>query len=82
MRVANDHNVPGILADCGGSMSCATCHVYLSEEWTDRMDPPSDEEVSMLEMAVAPQSNSRLSCQIIVTSELHGLLVNIPEKQF
>jgi len=82
MRAASDHDVPGMLADCGGSMSCATCHVHVAQEWIERVGPPGDEEAAMLEMAIDPQSDSRLSCQIIVSPDLSGLTLNIPEKQF
>ena len=82
MRVACDHDVPGILADCGGSMSCATCHVHVAEEWIERVGPPGEEESAMLEMAMDPQPDSRLSCQIVVSPDFEGLTLNIPEKQF
>lgn len=82
MRAANDHGVPGIIADCGGAMTCATCHVYVPEEWFDRLAPPSEDETTMLEVAIDPQPNSRLSCQIIVDGALDGLTVNIPKNQF
>ncbi len=82
MRVANDHGIPGIIADCGGSMTCATCHVYVPQEWLDRLEPPSEDETAMLEIAVDPQPNSRLSCQIVVSDRLEGLTVNVPKNQF
>jgi 2Fe-2S ferredoxin len=82
MRAANDHGVPGIVADCGGCLSCATCHVYVPEDWYDRLDPPSEDETAMLEIAVDPQANSRLSCQITVLPALDGLILNVPAKQF
>ena len=82
MRAANDHGVPGIVADCGGCLSCATCHVYVPEEWLDRLEPPSEDETAMLEVAMDPQPNSRLSCQIIVGGALDGLTVNVPKAQF
>jgi 2Fe-2S ferredoxin len=82
MRAASAHGVPGIFADCGGSMTCATCHVYLDPEWLELVGPASEEEATMLEMAVDPQANSRLSCQIIVEERLRGMVVNIPSSQF
>ena len=75
------NNVPGIDADCGGSMACATCHVYVKEEWLNKLEKIEDAEQDMLDMAFEPKKNSRLSCQIIVKEELDGLVVNTPSKQ-
>jgi 2Fe-2S ferredoxin len=82
MRAALDNGVPGIAADCGGCLSCATCHVYIAEDWLDRLEPASEDEVAALEIAVDPQPNSRLSCQVIVSPTIDGLTVNVPERQF
>lgn len=82
MRAANDHGVPGIVADCGGCMSCATCHVYVPEAWVARLDPPTEDETAMLESAIDPRPNSRLSCQVIVAPGLDGLTLNLPRNQF
>ena len=82
MRAANTNDVPGILADCGGSLTCATCHVYVANGWYDKLDPPGEIEESILEIAVDPQPESRLSCQIIVKPELEGLVVRVPKEQF
>ena len=81
MEGAVQNNIPGIDADCGGSMACATCHVYVKEEWFNKIDKPEDGEVDMIDMAFEPKKNSRLSCQLIVTDALEGLVVNIPSKQ-
>ena len=81
METALKHNVPGIDADCGGGMACATCHVYVKDEWLDKLPIKEDGEEDMLDMAFEPKKNSRLSCQIIVSDELDGLIVNIPSKQ-
>ena len=81
MEGAVQNNIPGIDADCGGSMACATCHVYVEEKWLDKMPKPEDGEVDMIDMAFEPKKNSRLSCQIIISDELDGLIVNIPSKQ-
>ena len=81
MEGAVQNNIPGIDADCGGSMACATCHVYVKEEWLDKLTTKEDGEEDMLDMAFEPKKNSRLSCQIIVSDELDGLIVNIPSKQ-
>ena len=81
MEGAVQNDIPGIDADCGGGMACATCHVYVKEEWLDKLKPKEDGEEDMLDMAFEPKRNSRLSCQIIVSDELDGLTVNIPSKQ-
>ena len=77
--VQND--IPGIDADCGGGMACATCHVYINDEWMEKLPKKDDGEEDMLDMAFEPKKNSRLSCQIIVSDDLDGLVVNIPSKQ-
>ena len=81
MEGAVQNNIPGIDADCGGSMACATCHVYVKEEWFNKLPKKEDGEEDMLDMAFEPKKNSRLSCQILVSNELDGLVVNLPEKQ-
>ena len=81
MEGAVQNNIPGIDADCGGGMACATCHVYVNEDWFDKLNQKEDGEEDMLDMAFEPKKNSRLSCQIIVSDELDGLTVNIPSKQ-
>ena len=81
MEGAVQNNIPGIDADCGGGMACATCHVYVKEEWLDKLPAKEDGEEDMLDMAFEPKNNSRLSCQLIVSDELDGLEVNIPSKQ-
>ena len=81
MEGAVQNDIPGIDADCGGGMACATCHVYVNEEWLDKLSAKEDGEEDMLDMAFEPKTNSRLSCQLIVSDELDGLIVNIPSKQ-
>ena len=81
MEGAVQNNIPGIDADCGGSMACATCHVYVKEDWFNKLPKKEDGEEDMLDMAFEPKKNSRLSCQIMVSNELDGLVVNLPEKQ-
>ena len=81
MEGAIQNNIPGIDADCGGGMACATCHVYVKEEWLNKLDKPEDAEQDMIDMAFEPKKNSRLSCQIVVSDEMDGLIVNIPSKQ-
>ena len=81
MEGAVQNNIPGIDADCGGAMACATCHVYVKEEWFDKLDKKEDGEEDMLDTAYEPKKNSRLSCQLIVSEKLDGLIVHLPEKQ-
>ena len=81
MEGAVQNDIPGIDADCGGAMACATCHVYVEEKWLDNLPKAEDAEVDMIDMAYEPKKNSRLSCQIIVSDELDGLEVTTPEKQ-
>ena len=81
MEGAIQNNIPGIDADCGGSMACATCHVYVKEEWFNKLPQKEEGEEDMLDMAFEPKKNSRLSCQLIVSDQLEGLVVNLPEKQ-
>ena len=81
MEGAVQNNIPGIDADCGGGMACATCHVYVKEEWFNKIPKAEQAEVDMIDMAYEPKKNSRLSCQIIVSDELDGLEVTTPEKQ-
>ena len=81
MEGAVQNDIPGIDADCGGGMACATCHVYVKEDWFNKLPKKSEGEDDMLDQAYEPNSNSRLSCQIIVSDELNGLVVHLPEKQ-
>ena len=81
MEGAVQNDIPGIDADCGGGMACATCHVYVNEEWAEKLPEKEDGEEDMLDMAFEPKKNSRLSCQLIVSDQLDGLVVNIPTKQ-
>ena len=81
MEGAIQNNIPGIDADCGGSMACATCHVYVKEECLNKLKKSEDAEQDMIDMAYEPKKNSRLSCQLIVSDELEGLVVTTPVKQ-
>ncbi|MDA9233730.1 2Fe-2S iron-sulfur cluster-binding protein [Candidatus Pelagibacter sp.] len=81
MEGAVQNDIPGIDADCGGGMACATCHVYVKEEWYDKIPKKKDGEEDMLDMAYEPNQFSRLSCQLTVTDELEGLVVKMPSKQ-
>ena len=81
MEGAVQNNIPGIDADCGGSMACATCHVYVDNKWFNRLKKKEEGEEDMLDMAYQPNKYSRLSCQLIVSEELDGLIVKMPSKQ-
>ena len=81
MEGAIQNEIPGIDADCGGAMACATCHVYVKEEWFNKIPKAEDAEVDMIDMAFEPKKNSRLSCQLIVSEDLDGLVVTTPSKQ-
>jgi ferredoxin, 2Fe-2S len=83
MRGATAAGIDGIAADCGGCLSCATCHVYVDPAWAGRLPPPDAEEASMLQMTAAEQRpTSRLSCQIVITDALAGLTVHLPTTQY
>ena len=81
MEGAVQNDIPGIDADCGGGMACATCHVYVEEKWFNKIPKAEDAEIDMIDMSFEPKKNSRLSCQIIVTNELEGLTITTPKKQ-
>jgi len=83
MLGATINGVPGIDADCGGTLSCATCHVYVDPDWAEKLPPPDGVELDLLEGVAAERGpNSRLSCQIVMTEALDGLVVKLPERQF
>ena len=82
MQAAMDNGIDGIVAECGGACSCATCHCYIDESWVAKVGDPSDIEKDMLDCVIDPQPNSRLSCQVIVDETLEGLVVRLPKSQF
>ncbi len=82
MEAAVQNNVPGIVAECTGACSCATCHVYVDKEWADKTGTSSEMEEDMLDFAVDVKENSRLSCQIKISDALDGLVVNVPKSQY
>jgi len=82
METAKKHVIAGIEAECGGACACATCHVYVDDAWRQRVGPPEQMEEDMLDFAFDVRESSRLSCQIKVTEELDGLVVQVPDKQF
>lgn len=81
METAIDNDVKGIIAECGGACSCATCHVYVDEAWLARVGQPDAMEDGMLDCVLERRPGSRLSCQIKVTDDIDGLVVRIPEDQ-
>jgi len=81
MQNAVDNSIPGIDADCGGACACATCHVFIPEEWLEKTGERNPMEEAMLQLAEGVVDNSRLSCQIDVTADLDGLTVQLPESQ-
>jgi len=81
MEGAVQNNIPGIDADCGGAMACATCHIYVDQKWYDKIEKKEDGEDDMLDVAFQPNKFSRLSCQIIISDDLDGLIVRMPSKQ-
>jgi ferredoxin, 2Fe-2S len=81
MEAAVANSVPGIDAECGGACACATCHVYIDEEWASKLDPKGELESSMLEFAVGVQGTSRLSCRIPINQAMDGLRVKLPLSQ-
>ncbi len=81
MEGAVNNNIPGIEADCGGACACSTCHVYVNQDWLGKLPTREDMEEDMLDFAYEPNERSRLTCQIQVTPELDGLVVQMPEKQ-
>jgi 2Fe-2S ferredoxin len=81
METALKNDVPGIVAECGGSCTCATCLVHVGEEWTEKVGERSEEEEDQLDNAFDVRPTSRLSCQITVTEGLDGLVVHTPSYQ-
>ena len=81
MEGAVQNDIPGIDADCGGGMACATCHVYVKDDWFSKLPEKENGADDMLDQAYQPNSSSRLSCQIIISEDLNGLVVHLPEKQ-
>ena len=83
MRAAVRHNLDGIAGECGGGLTCATCHVYVDPDWADRLPPPDADELDMLQFTAAERRpNSRLSCQLRMAEELAGIRVTVPEFQY
>jgi 2Fe-2S ferredoxin len=81
MEVAVRNGIPGIEADCGGAQACATCHVYVDDNWSAVTGQAAGDEAEMLAFAIDPRATSRLACQIRLTGEMNGLVVHIPVSQ-
>ncbi|MGB5323995.1 MAG: 2Fe-2S iron-sulfur cluster-binding protein [Pseudomonadales bacterium] len=82
MQLAIDEGIDGIVAECGGGCACATCHCYIDERWTEMVGPPNEFEDEMLDgTASERRDNSRLSCQVVLTEDMDGLIVHLPEEQ-
>lgn len=83
MATAVRNDVAGIVGECGGALSCCTCHVHVDDAWADRVAPASDFEGEMLEMTASPRNpTSRLCCQIELSDELDGIRIHLPESQY
>jgi 2Fe-2S ferredoxin len=81
MEAAIDNDVAGIVAECGGACSCATCHVYVDPAWADKLPPPDAQEDGMLGCVLDRHATSRLSCQIVLRPALDGLVVEVAKEQ-
>ncbi|BCX67894.1 2Fe-2S iron-sulfur cluster-binding protein [Pseudomonas izuensis] len=81
MQAAQFSQVPGILGDCGGNCSCATCHCYIDAPWAEKIPQPSSDELLLIDGALDVQRQSRLACQVVVTMALDGLVVRLPPSQ-
>ncbi|WP_326539507.1 2Fe-2S iron-sulfur cluster-binding protein [Pseudorhodoferax sp.] len=83
MQAATSYGIDGIVAECGGSAICATCHVYIDDAWTARLPAPDANELDMLDATAAERrAGSRLSCQIRLDASLQGLVVHLPDRQY
>lgn len=82
MQVALDNLIESIAAECGGSCSCGTCHCYIDEPWLEDAGAPDEMEQALLEGLQELKPNSRLSCQVIVTDKMEGMIVRVPEQEY
>lgn len=82
MQAATFASVPGITADCGGACSCATCHTYVDEAWRDKVEAAQGNERDMLEYAFERRDNSRLSCQMVISQDMDGMVLHLPSSQY
>ncbi|MES2258439.1 MAG: 2Fe-2S iron-sulfur cluster-binding protein [Pseudomonadota bacterium] len=81
MQAAVDNLIPSILGQCGGDCTCGTCHCYVDGEWADRIAAAADDEKAMLEFTLGVQQTSRLSCQIVVSEQIEGIVLRLPQSQ-
>ena len=81
MDAALDHLIPGIKAQCGGAITCSTCHCYVDNAWVSRIPPAGELEKTMLEYVWQPRKNSRLCCQLVMDANLDGIVVHVPVRQ-
>jgi len=79
MEAAIDNNIPGIVAECGGACACATCHAYVDEAWAAKLPVAEDMEDAMLDAALERRATSRLTCQIEITDELDGIVLEVAD---
>ncbi len=82
MQTARAHGIEAIVAECAGSCACATCHCYVDPAWFDRLTAPDEIERELIECVAEPGETSRLSCQITMREDLHGIVVHLPESQY
>ena len=82
MENAVKNGVPGLLAECGGSATCGTCRIYITPEWSAKIEPPHDDELALLDYVNEDDPNARLSCQIKMSEVLDGISVSMPERQY
>ena len=82
MRIALNAGLDGLVAECGGCLSCATCHCYVEGGWANKLPEPSEEEKVMVDCAIDVRDNSRLSCQIVYTDDMDGIEIGIPATQY
>ncbi len=80
MEAAVANNVPNVIGECGGSLACATCHVYVDADWAEKTGEVDDFEDAMLDATEAErEASSRLSCQIVAADEFDGLVLIVPQ---
>jgi 2Fe-2S ferredoxin len=81
MDLARSHGIRGLRGECGGEVLCSTCHCYVDEAWLERLPPRHDKEAQLIDFVWEPRTQSRLSCQLVLTEELDGLVLHVPTHQ-
>ena len=81
LACAKDNAISGIVGECGGAMACATCHGYIDDAWTAKLEEPTEAELAMLSGCIDVRAGSRLTCQVVLTPELDGIKIHVPESQ-